>query len=102
MKPPQFVWELVFQENPTFRSSKIRATLAVERVVEWLMYNTYSWPHVNADTDHTSDMMKVTLGEALGSIKWINPDDHLILVELIGEFEKVPVRLSGNLSINLL
>jgi hypothetical protein len=36
-------------------------------------------------------MMKVTLCEALSTIEWINPDDHLIFVKLIRELEKVPV-----------
>lgn len=102
MQSLQLVGELVFQEYATLRSAKVCTTLSVERVIEGLMYNTYSWPHVHAHSDHTSDVMKMSLSKALSTIERINPNHHLIFVELIREFEEVPVRLGSHLAIYLL
>ena len=102
MQSLQLVGELVFQENAALWSAKVCATLSVERVIEGLMYNTYSWPHVHAHSNHTSDVMKMSLSKALGAIERINPYHHLIFVELIRELEEVPVRLGSHLTIDLL
>lgn len=91
MQSFQFVWELILDEYAAFRSAKVRAALSIEGVVEGLMYNSYSWPHVYTDAYHARDMMKMSLSKALGSIERVNPNDHLIFVELVGEFEEVPV-----------
>lgn len=66
------------------------------------MYNADSRPHVHAHSYHTGDVMKVSLSEAFRAIERINPNHHLIFVELIREFEEVPVRLGGHLAIYLL
>ena len=101
MQSLQLVGELIFQEYATLRSAKVCPTLSVERVIEGLMYNSYSWPHIHAHANHTSDVMKMSLSEALGAIERINPNHHLIFVELIREFEEVPVRLGSHLAIHL-
>jgi hypothetical protein len=101
MQSFQLVGELVFQEYATLRSAKVCSTLSVERVIEGLMYYTYSWPHVHTHSNHTSDVMKMSLSKALGAIERINPYHHLIFVELIREFEEVPVRLGSHLAIDL-
>ena len=102
MESFQFVWELIFQEYATFRCTKIGATLPIEGVVEGFVYYTNSWPHIYTHTYHTSNMMKMTFGEALSTIEGIYPNDHLIFIELVWEFKKVPVRLRGHLPIYLL
>jgi hypothetical protein len=87
----QLVRKFVFQKYAALRSAKVCTTLPVQRVVEGLVYNTNSGPHVYANSNHTSDVMKVTLSKAFGPVEWVNPDDHLILVELIRKLKEVPV-----------
>lgn len=102
MKSFQFVRKLIFQENAALWSPEIGATLSIEGVVEGLVYNTNSRPHVYTHTYHTSDMMKMTFCEALGTIKRVDPNDHLFLIEFVWKFKEVPVRLTRYLTIYLL
>jgi hypothetical protein len=46
--------------------------------------------------------MEMTLREALSTVQRVNPDDHFFFVELVWKFEKIPIRLGGHLSIDLL
>ena len=65
------------------------------------MYNTDSGPHVYTDAYHARDMMKMTFSKTFGSIERVNPNDHLIFIELVWEFEEVPVWFCSHLAIDL-
>ena len=66
------------------------------------MDNTDAGPPVYCHANHARDVIQVALREALGPIKRVNPDDHLLLEELVRELIVVVVCLRGRHSINLL
>lgn len=76
--------------------------MLIELVVVRFVYYTDPRAHIHRDTDHTSDMMEVTLSEALSPVQGVNPDDHLLFVEFVWKFEEIPVRLGSHLSVDLL
>lgn len=59
-------------------------------VVERFMDDASAGPPVYGQPYHTCDMVQVALDEALSAIEGINPNDHVLLIDFVGEFEEVP------------
>ena len=52
-------------------------------LVEQLVNDSDAGPALDADSDHTGDVVEVALGEPLGAVERVDPDHHVVLVELI-------------------
>lgn len=63
-------------------------------IVERLVNDSDSRPLVEGYSDHACDVVKMPLSESFGPVQGINPNDHVILVELVREFIEVPVSCS--------
>jgi len=66
------------------------------------MHDTDSGATADRDTDEGSDVVQVTFCEAGGTVEGVNPDDHLVLKELIRKFVVVEIGLRCGHPINLL
>jgi hypothetical protein len=93
LKTLHLVRELVLNENSTFRCTEISAPLSQCLLVKQLMDNPDSWAAFNRNTDHAGDVVQVTLGEALGTIQWVDPDHHIVFVKFIRKFQLVTLLL---------
>lgn len=49
------------------------------------MDDSYAGSPIDRHTDHARNMIQVALGESLRAIKRVNPNDHLLLKELVRE-----------------
>lgn len=93
LQTPQLLRELVFDKNSALWRTKIRSTLAQLLTVEGLMNNTDARTSIDRNSNHARNVIQMTLGEAFGSVKWVNPDDHLLFEEFVGELIVVVVSL---------
>jgi hypothetical protein len=59
-------------------------------VVEWLVDNTSSRPSIDSEPNHTGDVVQMAFDESLGTIEGVNPNDHVLLINFIGKFKKIP------------
>jgi len=98
----QFPWELILDENSTFGGAKVSTTLSELLFVEWLVNDADSGSAVDSDSDHTRDMVEMSLSETPSTIQWIYPNGHILLKELIRELIKVVVGLWRCHAIDLL
>ena len=94
--------ELVLDEDATLWRAEVGAALSQRLAVEGLMNDADSWSTIDSNSDHACDVIQMALGEALGAIERVNPDDHLLLEELVGELIVVVVRFRGRHPVYLL
>ena len=66
------------------------------------MNDASAGPPVYGQPYHTGYMVQMTLNEPLGAVKRVNPNDHILLIYLVREFEKVPRGFRGFLFVNAL
>ena len=71
-------------------------------VVERFMDDASAGPPVDGQPYHTGDMVQVALDEPLSAVERINPNDHVLLINFVGEFEEVPRGLRGFLLVDAL
>ena len=102
LKTAQLPWELVFDKYTALWRTEVSTTLSKLLAVERLVDYTDAWSAIYRNTNHARHVVQVALCEAFGSIKGINPDDHLIFEELIGELIVVVVGLRRCHAVDLL
>ncbi len=70
----------------------------IEFIIKRFVYYANPWAHIHSHANHACDVVNMPLSEALSSIEWVYPDNHIIFVNLIREFIEIPVGIWGRLA----
>ncbi len=95
MESLHLIGELVFNENATLWRSEICTTLSEGLLVKQLMNDTDARSPFNRDSDHTGDVVEVALREAFRAVQRIDPDYHVVFVELVWELQLITLVLGS-------
>lgn len=85
----EFVGELVLNENAALGGSEVGPSLSECLLVEELVDDADAGSAFNGYANHTRHVVQVSLCEAFGAIERVDPDDQVVLVELIWELKLV-------------
>ena len=102
LQTPQLLWELIFDENSALWRTEISSTLAQLLTIEGLMNDTDARTSINCNSNHARNMIQMSLCEAFGSVKWVNPDNHLLFKKLVRKLIVVVISLWRCHAIDLL
>lgn len=101
LKCLQTLGELVLDKNTAFWSTEVGPSLFELLSVKGLMNNTNTRTSIDSDSNHTGDVVQVTLCKSLSSVKGIDPDGHLFFFKLIGKFVEVIICLGSSHAVNI-